>query len=247
MCEQFLKLVQLRRIQHAKVVPTMLSRLLSLPPETRSRYDISGLTHLIHSAAPCPPAVKRAAIDWFGPAVWEFYGCSESGPITPLTGSNIRIASAVLRMVPPLSSPTTTAPSCQQDRPLACSSNARTTGRISSISTNRLPHPGMITVGDLDHDGYLYLTGRTGDVIITGGVNIYSAEIEAAVSALPQVEDVAVFGIPRPGDLGERIAAHIIGRPGIELTETTIRVALTGQLADYTVPSIIRVVEMLPT
>ncbi|MFE3798536.1 AMP-binding protein [Nocardia tengchongensis] len=88
MCEQFLKLVQLRRIQHAKVVPTMLSRLLSLPPETRSRYDISSLTHLIHSAAPCPPAVKRAAIDWFGPALWELYGCSESGPITSINATD---------------------------------------------------------------------------------------------------------------------------------------------------------------
>lgn len=80
--ERFLRLVHRHRIQQAKIVPTMLSRLLSLPAEVRDRYDTGSLTHLIHSAAPCPPAIKRAAIDWFGDAVIEYSGSTETGTIT---------------------------------------------------------------------------------------------------------------------------------------------------------------------
>lgn len=254
--ESFLKLVQQNRIQHAKLVPTMLSRLLSVPMETRARYDVTSLTHLIHSAAPCPPSVKRAAIDWFGPALWEFYGCSESGAITwinatdwldhpgsvgrPTDGAAVIIADGDGAELP-----------------------AGQTGRVFIRGAHYWPEfsylnqpapdaaaiPGMITVGDLgyvDDDGYLYLTGRTGDIIIAGGVNIYPAEIEAAISAIPQVEDVAVFGIPHPGDLGEQVAAHIIARPGSELSDTIVRAALRGHLADYKIPSIVQVVDKLP-
>ena len=72
-------------VEQVKVVPTMLSRLLSLTAEERAMFDVSSLTHVIHSAAPCPPAVKRAAIDWFGDAVIEFFGCTEAGTITWIT------------------------------------------------------------------------------------------------------------------------------------------------------------------
>ncbi|UGT44858.1 AMP-binding protein [Nocardia yamanashiensis] len=252
--ERFLQLVQEHRIQHAKVVPTMLSRLLSLPPETRARYDISSLTHLIHSAAPCPPAVKRAAIDWFGDALWEFYGCSEAGAISwidaadwqkhpgsvgrPLDGAGVTILDEHGNTVP-----------------------TGETGRVFIKRADYWPDFGylnrndtppatpMITVGDLgylDEEGYLYLTGRDSEVVISGGVNIYPAEIETAISELAEVEDVAVFSVPDRGDLGERIAAHIIPRPGATLTEDDVRAALEGKLAAYKLPTVIRIVGELP-
>ncbi|WP_327138868.1 AMP-binding protein [Nocardia sp. NBC_01327] len=254
--EQFLKLVHQNRIQHAKIVPTMLSRLLSLPLDVRAHYDVTSLTHLIHSAAPCPPAVKRAAIDWFGAALWEFYGCSESGAITwtssndwlehpgtvgrPLDGAAVVIFDERGTELPPR----------QIGRVFIKSADYWPDfDYLNQPSPNTTPRPGMITVGDLgylDTDGYLYLTGRTSEVIIAGGVNIYPAEIEASISTLPHVEDVAVFGIPHPGDLGEQVAAHIITRPGAKLDETIIRTELVGQLADYKVPAVIRVVDELP-
>ncbi|WP_084523615.1 AMP-binding protein [Nocardia inohanensis] len=250
--ERFLQLVDRHRIQHAKVVPTMLSRLLSLPPEIRERYDVSSLTHLIHSAAPCPPAVKRAAIDWFGAALWEFYGCSEAGAISWIDAAEWeRHPGSVGR---PLDG---AAVSIRDD-----DGNELPAGEVGRVFIRRAEYwpdfsylhqaaesSSMITVGDLgrlDGDGYLYLTGRDSEVVISGGVNIYPAEIETAISELPGVEDVAVFGIPDHGDLGERVAAHLITRPGFELTEAEVRSALDGRLARYKLPTLIRIVDELP-
>jgi len=254
--EAFLRHVERDRIQHAKVVPTMLSRLLSLPAELRSAHDVSSLTHLVHSAAPCPPSVKRAAIDWFGDAVREFYGCSEDGPITwigaqewlahpgsvgrPADGSAVMIAAA-------------------DGTPLATGEIGRVLIRGADYwprftYLNHTDHhaagEAMIDVGDLgrlDEDGYLYLTGRSSDVVIAGGVNIYPAEIEAAIMAVPGVEDVAVFGVPDiTGDLGEGLAAHVLARPGVALAEDDVRAGLRGQLAHYKHPAVITFVDELP-
>ncbi|WP_330253439.1 AMP-binding protein [Nocardia sp. NBC_00565] len=253
--ERFLHHVHGHRIQQAKVVPTMLSRLVSLPPEIRARYDTSSLTHLIHSAAPCPPAVKRAAIDWFGDALWEFYGCSEAGAITwisaaewtnhpgsvglPVDGSAVTI----------LAEDGTALPPGQIGRVFIRGADYWPHFRYLNHTAEPSPVQDMITVGDLgylDNDGYLYLTGRISDVIIKGGVNIYPAEIEAAIAAIPGVEDVAVFGIPDPTDLGEAVAAHIVARPSAHLTDQNIRSGLNGQLADYKIPTVIRIVAQLP-
>ncbi|WP_067701573.1 AMP-binding protein [Nocardia jejuensis] len=254
--EQFLKAVHENRIQHAKVVPTMLSRLLSVSPEVRARYDISSLTHLIHSAAPCPPAIKRAAIDWFGDALWEFYGCSETGVVTwigarewlarpgsvgrPLDGSAVAILDEQGRALPPGAVGRVFIKGADYWPEFAY---------LNRPAPDAGPVPGLITVGDLGHldeDGYLYLTGRSSEVVISGGVNIYPAEIEAALSALPGVEDVAVFGIPHTGDFGEQLAAHLVLRPGATLTDSEVRFAVKDRLADYKVPAVIRIVEELP-
>ncbi|WP_153339466.1 AMP-binding protein [Nocardia aurantia] len=252
---RFLDHVQRYRITQAKVVPTMLSRLLSLPAEVRAGYDVSSLTHLIHSSAPCPPAVKRAAIEWFGSAVREFYGCTEAGTITwidaeewlahpgsvgrPADGSAVVVADAAGHPLPP--------------------------GEIGDVYVrgadywpdfhylNRTgghdgPVPGRLCVGDtgyLDEDGFLHLTGRSAEIIIRGGVNIHPAEIEHAIMAIPAVEDVAVFGIP-DADLGETVAAHIVPRPGATLTPAGIAGALRERLAKFKHPTTIRIVASLP-
>ncbi|MVU80887.1 AMP-binding protein [Nocardia sp. ET3-3] len=255
--EQFLRLVDTHRIEHAKIVPTMLSRLLSLPPETRARYDMSSLTHLIHSAAPCPPAVKQAALEWFGDALWEFYGCSEAGAITWLSAEEARAKPGSVgrpsdgSAVEITDDAGTALPPGQVGRVFIKGADYWPDFTYLNRPADRsAATPGMIAVGDLgylDADGYLYLTGRSSEVVISGGVNIYPAEIETAIAELPAVEDVAVFGIPDTGgDLGERVAAHVIPRPGAALTETDIRTALSARLANYKVPTLIRIVEELP-
>ncbi|WP_194815046.1 AMP-binding protein [Nocardia sp. XZ_19_385] len=252
--EDFLRLVDRDRIQHAKVVPTMLSRLLSLPAETRSRYDVSSLTHLIHSAAPCPPAIKRAAIDWFGAALHEFYGCSEAGAITwitapewlenpgsvgrPVDGSAVRILDDQGADVPPGSI---------GNVHIRGADYWPTFHYLNHPATRSSPLPGMITVGDtgyLDPNGYLYLTGRSAEIIISGGINIYPAEIENALMTLPDIEDAAVFGVPTDSDLGESVHAHIVPRPGTTPDPTDIRAALADLLANYKLPEVHVVAEL---
>ncbi len=253
--ERFLRHVHERGITQAKVVPTMLSRLLSLPEQVRTRYDVSSLTHIVHSAAPCPPAVKRAAVDWFGDALWEYYGCSEAGTITwisaaewlahpgsvgrPVDGSQVVVADAEGTALAP------------GEIGQVYVRGADYWPRFAYLgrSAQSSPVPGLISVGDtgyLDADGFLYLTGRTSELIISGGVNIYPAEIENALMAVPGVEDVAVFGIPHPGDLGEAVAAHVLPRPDSTLTAADIRAALAGELAAYKIPTELRLVTELP-
>ncbi|NNH72453.1 AMP-binding protein [Nocardia uniformis] len=252
---KFLRLVDTHRIQQVKIVPTMVSRILSVPAHERATYDLSSLTHVIHSAAPCPPALKRAAIDLFGDALWEFYGCSEAGTVTwisaaewldhphsvgrPADGSAVLIGD-------------------EHGKPLPAGEIGRVWVRGADYwprfeylnqGAPQSPVEGMLWVGDLgylDDDGFLYLTGRDAEVVIRGGVNIYPAEIENAIAALDAVEDVAVFGIPDAGDLGEIVVAHILPRPGTIVTESDVRETLSEQLADYKVPSRIEIVDSMP-
>lgn len=253
--ERFLQLVDEYRIQQAKIVPTMLSRLLSLSEEVRQRYDVSSLTHLIHSAAPCPPAIKRAAIDWFGDAVIEYFGATETGTITwigarewlahpgsvgrPVDGSAVAI----------LDDERTALPAGQTGRVYVRGADYWPAfgylHRDGAVTT----HGDLIWVGDtghLDADGFLYLTGRSSEIVIRGGVNIYPAEIENAVMAILAVEDVAVFGVPSGDDLGEELVAYVVARPGFSLAADKVRAALAGELANYKVPSEIRIVDMVP-
>lgn len=252
---EFLRLVDQHRIQQVKIVPTMVSRILSVPAQVRAKYDLSSLTHVVHSAAPCPPALKRAAIDLFGEALWEFYGCSEAGTITWIgaadwlehPGSVGRVADGSAVLI-----------GDEDGNPLPAGEIGRVWVRGADYwprfeylnqGAPRSPIDGMLWVGDLgylDEAGYLYLTGRDAEVVIRGGVNIYPAEIESAIAALDGVEDVAVFGIPDTGDLGEIVAAHIVPRPGSELTEHAVREALSGSIADYKVPTRLEIVDSLP-
>lgn len=255
---RFLELVAERKIQQAKLVPTMLSRLLSLPVEVRARYDLSSLTHVIHSAAPCPPAIKRAAIDMFGPEVlWEFFGCTEAGTITWISGAEwLEHPGSVGRPV----DGSAVLIADEDGNPLPAGQTGRVYvrgadywPRFEYLGRGRpeSPVPDMIWVGDLGHvdaEGWLYLTGRSSDVIIRGGVNIYPAEVEnAIVAAVDGVEDVAVIGIPdTDGDLGEKVVAYLLPRAGATVTESAVLEALTPILANYKLPTAIEIVDELP-
>lgn len=250
--ESFLALVEKHSVEHAKVVPTMLSRLLSLPDATKAKYNVSSLTHLIHSAAPCPPAIKSRALDWFGDAVQEFYGCTEGGTITwitadewrtkpgsvgrPIDGSNVSIV-----------------------RDDGSAAEAGEVGHVQVTAPEYWPQfqylnraaktDFPIDVGDLgylDGDGYLFLTGRSAEVVNVGGANVYPAEIEAAALEVECVEDAAAVGYPSDSDLGEEVALFVVLRPGQTSGNEELIRQLASRLAAYKLPRTIEIRSSLP-
>ncbi len=253
--EEMLRLIEEHRIDTIFMVPTMFVRLLKLPEEVRSRYDLSSLRFVIHAAAPCPADVKAAMIAWWGPVIHEFYGGTETGPVTFATsedalrkpgsvgrlspGAEIRVLDEGGREVP-------------QGEPgeLFC----RIAG-YPDFTYHKAPEKraevddaGFITCGDIgyvDPDGYVFLCDRKRDMIIAGGVNIYPAEIEAALLALPQVRDCAVFGIPH-AEFGESIMAVISPQPGATIDPAELKAELSTRIADYKLPRHIEIRDDLP-
>lgn len=255
--EEFLAAVERHRVQQVQMVPTMFTRLLRLPEAVRSRYDISSLRTIVHSAAPCPPHIKRQIIDWFGPIVSEYYGGSETGPAVwctteewlahpgavgcPTDGAQVRIIDPETREQVPTGQvgvvyikPADYWPGFTYHR----DENKRRDMELD----------GFVTVGDmgrLDDDGFLYLTDRANDMVISGGVNIYPAETEAVLYEMPAVRDCAVFGIPDE-EYGESLAAHIEVGDGFTLTVDEVRSFLRERLAGFKVPKTIVFDDNLP-
>ncbi|WP_199435393.1 AMP-binding protein [Qaidamihabitans albus] len=255
--EEFLRVVETHRVDVVQLVPTMFLRLLRLPEEVREKYDISSLREVVHSAQPCPPDVKRAMIDWVGPIVSEYYGGSEGGPWVkctseewlshpgtvgrPVLDAALRIMGPDLEQVPVGEAGIIygRSPSVWPD--FTYLNNDAKRRDIDGSD-------GFITVGDVgrvDEDGYLYLTDRLNDMVISGGVNIYPAEIEASLLTLDGVKDVAVFGIP-DREMGEALAAHVELMEGAQLTEQDVRDAVRSRLAKYKVPRVVVFEDELP-
>ncbi|WP_375483929.1 acyl-CoA synthetase [uncultured Jatrophihabitans sp.] len=252
-----LSTVERYRVIHLQAVPTMFVRLLKLPEAERSGHDLSSLQVAIHAAAPCPPTVKHAMIDWWGPILFEYYAGTEANGMTLINSAEWlehpgSVGTAILG-VPHI---------CGED------GAELPTGRIGLVYFEReeLPfwyhrdpkstrqaqhprHPTWTTMGDvgrLDPDGYLYLTDRAAFTIISGGVNIYPQEIENALTMHPKVRDVAVVGVPDE-EMGQRVKAFVqpaetatVGLAG-ELTEY-----LRERVAHFKVPREIDVVQTLP-
>lgn len=248
-----LSLIEDFHVEHVKVVPTMLSRILSLPEDVRSNTDLSSLTHVVHSAAPCPPEIKRASIDLFGSALTEFYGCTEAGTITWITadewlehpGSVGRPADgAAVRIVD------------EEGRDLSPGTRGRVLVRGASYWPrfsylgNEEMQPEFIDVGDigyLDDEGWLYLVGRSAEIVVIGGTNVYVAEIEAVALSHPDVEDAAAIGTPaEEGDLGEQILLMVVPRPGHEIDTVSVAEHLVDDLASIKLPRRIIVKQELP-
>ncbi len=239
------------------MVPTQFHRLLALPEDVRSRYDVSSLRCMVHAAAPCPPDIKRAMIDWWGDSILEYYAATEGGG-TIITahewlakpgsvgvawpGSEVRIRDddAGVWVGPNVEG------TVYMSLALA---NFEYKGDEAKTKDNRTD--GFFTVGDwglIDDDGYLFLKDRKSDMIISGGVNIYPAEIESEIITCPQVADVAVFGIPHE-DWGEEIKAVVQPAEGVEADQALadeIMAHCTDRLADYKRPRTIDFVAELP-
>jgi len=254
--QQSLRLIEAHRVTHTHTVPTQFRRMLALPAEVRARYDTSSLRAVIHSAAPCPAEVKRRMIDWLGPVVVEYYAATEGGGtlITsqqwlgkpgsvglPWKGSQVRVLDRAGREVAP----------GEQGLVYMKMGTSSFTYHQDEEKTLASRAGEMFTVGDIgytDSDGYLFLCDRGSDVIISGGVNIYPAEVEAELSCHPAVADVAVFGIPHD-DWGEEVKAVVEPVPGAEpgpgLTAELVEF-LTGRVARFKLPRTIDYVAELP-
>ncbi|MFE4019175.1 AMP-binding protein [Streptomyces sp. NPDC059101] len=257
--EEFLRLVERHRIEQAQVVPTMFVRLLRLPKDVRERYDLSSLTSVVHAAAPCPPHIKHAMIDWLGPVLREYYGGSETGAVTwcdspewlahPGTVGRAQGTCAVLVLGPDGEVLPPGATGEIYVRPAENWPRFSYLGDPDKRAAMEAPdRPGYVTLGDighLDEDGYLYLSDRRNDLVISGGVNIYPAEIEGCLLALDGVRDAAVFGIPDE-EFGEALAAHLETEAGVRLTAVAVRAHVARRLAAYKVPRAVVFEERLP-
>jgi long-chain acyl-CoA synthetase len=255
--EEALRLIARHRITHSHMVPTMFHRLLSLPPEVKARHDLSSLRFVIHGAAPCPVPVKQAIIDWWGPIVVEYYAATEgSGTVVvseewldrpgtvgrPAAADHIRILG-------------------DDGRPLA----AGTEGAVylkspveggfdyfkdaaKTASAYRGEYYTLGDIGYLDDDGYLFLTDRSANLIITGGVNVYPAEVEAVMITHPLVGDVGVVGVP-DAEWGEQVVAVVEPQPGVDATPelaTELLEWCRTRLAPFKRPRRVDFVDTLP-
>jgi long-chain acyl-CoA synthetase len=254
--EEALRLIEVRRVTHTHTVPTQFRRMLALPGDVRARYDTSSLRAVIHSAAPCPPEVKRQMIAWLGPVIVEYYAATEGGGTLigsqewlrkpgsvglPWLGSRVRVLDRTGQEVAP-----------GQRGLVYMKMGTSSFSYHNDDGKTRAARAGdLFTVGDigyLDSDGYLFLCDRDSDVIISGGVNIYPAEIEAELSCHPAVADAAVFGVPHD-DWGEEVKAVIepaVGaQPGPALTAELLAF-LAGRVARFKLPRTIDYAARLP-
>lgn len=249
--EPFLAAIERERITTVGLAPIMFVRLLRLPEEVRMRYDLTSLRWALHAGGPCAIDVKQAMIDWWGPIIGEYYGGTETGPLTlctseewlerpgtcgkPLEGTDLRLVG-------------------EDGADVARGERGEIFGRTwcypdftyhNDDDKRRGVSLGpLVTLGDVgyqDEGGYLFLCDRRRDMIVSGGVNIYPAEVESALFGLPGVEDCAVFGLPDP-EYGESVAAFIVGR---NLEGEAVRNALREKIAAYKVPRTILSIDSL--
>ncbi len=245
-----LQLIQDEKVRQAYFVPTHFVRFLKLDDETKKRFDLSSLENVWHTGAPCPPDVKRQIIQWWGPVLSEYYGASEG------LGSGTFVTSEEW-----LKKPGTVgkALSTCQVLILDDEGNELGTGEVGQIwfrsligadfeyagapekTANVHREPGVYTYGDvgyLDEDGYLFLSDRKIDMIVSGGVNIYPAEIESVLINHPAIADVAAFGVPNE-EFGEEVKVAVQLADGQTKTselETELRNFAKEKLAGYKNP-----------
>ncbi|HKE10268.1 MAG TPA: AMP-binding protein [Myxococcota bacterium] len=212
-----LEIVERFRVSHTHMVPTMFHRLLALPPEERARRDTSSLRWVLHGAAPCPVHVKRAMIEWLGPVLFEYYAATEGGG-TFITGEEwLRKPGSVGRRLDhqPVEILDEAGAPLPPGKVGTVYFGAPPVGRFEYFhapeKTAAAYRGDAFTMGDLgyfDEDGFLFLTGRSAEVIISGGVNVYPAEIDAALLEHPAVADVATVGVPNE-EWGEEVKAVV--------------------------------------
>jgi long-chain acyl-CoA synthetase len=255
--EETLRLIETHRATHTHVVPTMMHRMLQLPAEVRGRYDISSMRWMLHGAAPCPAHVKQAMIDWFGPILWEYYSSTEGGGVfigsvdwmrkpgsvgKPVDGVAIRLLDGEGAEVPVGVEGTVYI-------------KAPPTGRFEyykeQVKTDSVYRGDWYTLGDmgrLDDEGFLFLTGRTAELIISGGVNIYPVEIDETIIRHPAVADAAVVGVPNE-DWGEEVKAVVELKPGFAASPETAQSILDfarDNLPGFQRPRTVDFVDTLP-
>ena len=249
--EQTLSLIESQQVDIVYMVPTMMQRIWNLPAEVRNRYDLSSLEVLWHLDAPCPAWLKQAYIDWLGASViWELYGGTEGQGGTVITGEEWLLHRGSV------GKPNATCEMIIVDD----SGNELPQGEIGEVFMRPITGPGSTyryigaeakaieggyeSIGDMgyfDADGYLYLADRQTDMILSGGANIYPAEVEAAIDAYPGVRSSAVIGLPHE-DLGNYVYA-IVDAPANDVAQEALLAHLRERLVSYKIP---RTIEFSP-
>ena len=253
--ERALELIQQHRATHAYLVPTMYQRLLALNDSVRRSFDVSSLRQVASTGSPCPPELKREMIDWFGPVITEAYASSETGYITFIDSSDW------------LAHPGSAGKPLYDAKLVIRSDEGApaSTGEIGVIYARQPAVPdftyinkpearaavevdGLVTLGDmgyLDDEGYLYVCDRRADMVISGGVNIYPAEVELVIQTMPGVADCAVFGIPH-AEFGEGLAAAVQLEPGAHVQASDVQSFVRERLANFKVPGLVQFHPSLP-
>jgi len=255
--EDTLRVIEEHHITHTHLVPIMFHRLLSLPDEVKTRYDVSSLKLVLHGAAPCPVDIKRRMIEWWGPVIEEYYAATEGGGTYITSKEWLNKPGSVGKATPGA------VVEIRDDE-----GNVTAPGDIGTVwfqrsaiepfeyhkdaaKTASVHRGNFFTLGDMgyvDEDGYVFLTGRSAELIISGGVNIYPAEIDAVLLEHPAVADVASVGIPND-EWGEEVKAVVELRDGYEASadlERELVAFCRERLAHFKCPHTVDFVDDLP-
>ncbi|MBC7630979.1 MAG: AMP-binding protein [Flavobacterium sp.] len=252
--ERMLALVERHSVTSSVMVPTHFSRLLSLPVGVVTRYDVSSLVSVVHTGSACPTDVKRAMIEWFGPVLVESYGGSEIGTVCRITSNEwLEHPGSVGRVVDPFEAVVLDEANLELPAGEVGVLGFRTPpGREVSYHGDQAKTrqayiaPGIATLGDMGlvtPDGWVYITDRISDMVLSGGVNLYPAESERILTQHPAVAEVAVIGVP-DSDLGEALRALVV--PDGELDVAALAEFCHERLARYKCPKTYELVDALP-
>ncbi len=252
--EQTLALIEQYRIDTVFLVPIMYVRLLRLPAEVKAKYDLSSVRFVASTGAPCAPDLKLAMLDWWGPVIYETYASSETGMITIQDPASARrkpgsvglpIGDTRIRIVDEQGK------DCAAGEPGVIYVRQPAVPDFTYLNNEaaraKAGLDDLATVGDigyLDAEGYLYICDRKSDMVISGGVNIYPAEIEHVLITLPGVTDCAVLGVP-DAEYGESLLAVVAAPPGV-LTVEQVQQYVRERLAGFKVPRRVELVDTLP-
>ena len=255
--EEVLRTISERKVTHMHLVPIMFQRLLALSDEVKAKYPVDHTRFIIHGAAPCPPEVKQGMIDWFGPILTEYYAGSEGGAGYMITSEEwLRKPGSVGKR-----------PAILRTRILDKNNRDVPDGQAGAIYMEIAPGgftyykddektqssrvDNFFTMGDIgfiDEDGYLFLTGRSAETIISGGVNIYPQEIDNVLIQHEAVADSSTVGVPHP-EWGEEVRAVIVLKPGYaagSAMSDEILALARKKLPGFKVPRQVDFVDSLP-
>lgn len=254
---EFLSLIERHRITHSHVVPVMFQRLLDLPEDVRNRFDLSSLRWMLHGSAPCTRDLKDRMIAWLGPILHEFFGGTEGALVystprdwaahpgtvgKPVPGGAIAImdAEGQQRPVGEIGIVYLRAPDTEQFIYFKAAEKTQANRRGDWFT--------MGDMGYVDRSGYLYLTGRDADTVVSGGVNIYPAEIDRVLNTHPAVKEAVCVGVPSER-WGEEIRAVVVLEDGVEENEDLIDDLLDhcrGHIAGFKLPKSFDFIEAFP-
>ncbi len=250
---EFLALVERHQITHTHMVPIMFQRLLALPPETRDEYDTGSLAFVVHGAAPCPSETKAQIIDLLGPVINEYYAMTELGIIATSSSQNWLDNPGTVGSPPPgveihirdeeggLCPAETAGVIWVRHEATHAFSYRNAAEKADAMRQDNFVNTGDI--GYLNERGFLFISDRQTDMIISGGVNIYPAEIEAALASIAAIKDSAVFGVP-DADYGERVIAFL--ETDEDLDQKLLHEMLASKIGKFKIPREFICVDRLP-